>query len=146
MGAPIAQLLLNCHSTASHRRAQVDSQRGWVTLVKSGEELVAQRPRLNASERQQALELWRSREAMDRSVKALQGPAGEGKKVSQSFLHVRGHYTRISTLRWGMHALSDTRMHHTDAKQGTHVGPCLAHELGADEMGIGFAFGGVHPG
>ena len=84
-------------------------RQGWVTLVKNGAELVAERPRLNAGERQKHMELWKSREASDRAHKAMLNNPGA-------------------------------------KKDGAHVGHTLANELKKDPMGMGFAFGGIHPG
>ena len=83
---------------------------GWVTLIKEGTELVAQRPRLNAGERRKHMELWARRDAADRAFK------------------------------------SQLNHHVGSSKEKNLVGPSLAHEIVADRSGIGFAFGGMHPG
>ena len=53
----------------SRQRIPAKHAAGWVTILKDGYELVAQRPRLNAGERRKHLELWARREATDKALK-----------------------------------------------------------------------------
>lgn len=96
-------------------------RQGWVTLMKNGAELVAERPRLNASERQKHMALWKSRDSNDKARKAAL--AAMGKRL-------------------------EAKGGEKEAPTGSvlNVGPSLKNELDDDPMGIGFAFGGIHPG
>ena len=63
------------------RGAKVQTVYGWVTLIKDGTELVAERPRLNAGEQRKHMELWRRRERD--SVPRGAGARQEGEQEEQ---------------------------------------------------------------
>lgn len=93
---------------------------GWVTVSKAGKELVTPRTQLPAGQRQQHIQAWARRQAVDKSIAAtaMAGKSGgsKDKKAAASL---------------------------AASKQDKSI---FQNELSSDPRGIGFAFGGVEPG
>lgn len=103
---------------------------GWVTVAKDGRELVTPNPMLAAGDRQQHMQAWARRMALDRSIDA--------DKANKAKRHIR------DDTKGGFVGLSKKSRQHvalTCSKQGV-----FQNELSSDPRGIGFAFGGIKPG
>lgn len=100
---------------------------GWVTVAKEGRELVSTATALGATERQQHMQAWARRKAVDKSI---------------------AHVIRVpaKTKRGADDGGISRKSRGDEAQRGGTIKNPYTSELFGDPTKIGFAFGGVEPG
>ena len=99
---------------------------GWCTIVKEGAELVRRREKLDAGQRQQHLQMWARRAAVDRTLAATNEQAAAKKSKTSAVAAAAAAAAAAAT-----------------PHGNTNV---YVQELQSDPKEIGFAYGGIVPG
>ena len=126
---------------------------GWITVMKEGKRFVTLTSQLSAGARQQHMQAWARRLAVDKAIGSTAVFLGEKSEHAPKSPNRDSHGSggvvtapsRFDKAK-SFEGLSKKGQNELKQKSRTVNRERFLNELNSDPLGIGFAYGGVHPG